>query len=188
MVLPLKKDIFTIAEAKKAGVSTRTLSYYVKKGDLERVQRGVYRKTSSMKNETKWTGLIEVTKSVNGGVVCLVTALIVYEMTDDFLNEYWMAIPHHLPRKSRGNIKIVRMRNFDLGIKEIKLDGEKIKIFDIERTIIDSFRLLDIETAMRALKIYMSGEKGKPNLKKLSKYGKELRCDVSKYIMPFTVG
>ena len=44
------------------------------------------------------------------------------------------------------------MRNIDIGVNTIKMAGFKVKIFDKERTIIDSFRLLDFETAMKALK------------------------------------
>ena len=72
--------------------------------------------------------------------------------------------------------RVVRMRNMKLGVKRIEMAGIKVKIFDVERTIVDSFRILDLETAMKALKAYLSGKNGKPNINKLNKYIKELRA------------
>ncbi len=69
----------------------------------------------------------------------------------------------------------VRMRNMTLGVEEIELSGMRVLIFDIERTIVDSFRLLDYETAVKALKLYIQGTKGRPNLDKLITYARELR-------------
>ena len=61
--------------------------------------------------------------------------------------------------------------------------GLKVKIFDKERTIIDSFRLLDFETAMKALKKYLQGRKEKPNINKLNRSIRELRASkVQEYI------
>ena len=39
-----------------------------------------------------------------------------------------------------------------LGRTEVELEGSKIPIFDRERTIVDAFRLLSRETAIKALK------------------------------------
>ena len=185
-----RKPFFTTKEAEAKGVSRRMLSYYVEKGVFERIGRGVYRGTRFQEDESqdmKWLGLATAANQVNKGVICLLSALIYYELSDDFMDEYWIAIPHNHSKAAIPNTRIIRMRNIELGVKEIELAGTKVKIFDRERTIVDAFRLLDIETAMKALKVYMSGEHGRPNIKKLNKYSKELRQDISKYLMPFIV-
>lgn len=183
-----KRPFFTSKEANDAGCSNRMLSYYVENGTLERISRGVYRGSDYEDVvDSKWLGLATSAKSIKNGVICLLSALIYYELTDEFMSEYWIAIPHKQSKSSMPSTKIVRMRNVELGISSIKLCEMDVKIFDVERTIIDSFRLLDLETSMKALKSYMSGACGKPNIKKLTKYSKELRQDISKYILPFTI-
>ncbi len=182
------KPFFTTKEAEAIGLSRRMLSYYVKNGTLKRIGKGIYQSSNYKDDQDiKWSGLLMSAKASGNGVICLLSALIYYELSDEFLNEYWIAIPHNHSKINVKNTRVFRMRNMELGVTEIKISGEKVKIFDIERTIIDSFRLLDIETAMRALKTYMSGSKGKPNIKKLNKYSKELRLDISKYLMPFII-
>lgn len=183
-----KRPFFTSKEANDAGCSNRMLSYYVQNGVLERIHRGVYR-ASDFEDvvDSEWLGLVTSAKSIKNGVICLLSALIYYELTDEFMREYWIAIPHKQSKASISNTKIVRMRNSELGVTKITLCEMDVKIFDAERTIIDSFRLLDLETSLKALKAYMSGSCGKPNIKKLTKYSKELRQDISKYILPFTI-
>jgi len=74
-----------------------------------------------------------------------------------------------------------------LGVQKKRIADTEVKIFDPERTIIDSFLLLDFETAMMALKLYLQGKCGKPNLKKLNMYSKELRASIGKYLAPLLV-
>ncbi|MFA6118634.1 MAG: hypothetical protein WCT85_01680 [Parachlamydiales bacterium] len=60
-----------------------------------------------------------------------------------------------------------------------------LKIFDRERTIIDSFRYLSEEIAIKALKAYLNS-KEKPNFKKPLKYAKILRVNIKTYILAYT--
>ena len=178
---------FTTKDAKEIGISRRMLSYYVKTGVIQRIGKGVYRGTKlpQIKDE-KWFELATTAKQAKGGIF-LLSALIYYELSDDFMDEYWIAIPHEHSKVNIPDSRIIRMRIFNLGIDEIEMAGIKVKIFDKERTIIDAFRLLDLETAMRSLKVYMSGKNQRPNIKKLNQYAKDLRQDISKYLLPFTI-
>ncbi len=61
-------------------------------------------------------------------------------------------------------------------------------IFDQERTIVDAFRLLSRETAIKALKAATAkGGKNRIDLIKLQAYAKNLRCNVTPYLMSVTV-
>lgn len=178
-----KMPFFTVDEAEDSGISRRMLSYYVSKGLIERLEHGLYRyKDSNAEIDIKWYDLAIAAKSVKNGVICLASALVYYGLSEDFINEYWVAIPHSRSRQSNEKFRFVRMRDTKLGVKKIKLSGIEVEIFDHERTIIDSFRLLDQETAIKALKAYLSGTKVKPNLRKLKDYSKKLRQDISPYI------
>ncbi len=169
---------FSAEEAKQCGVSRRMLTHYVQSGEFERIARGVYCSTKyEPKDENlKWEQLAIAASNVKGGVICLVSALIYYELTDDFMKQFWIAVDNENSKAKFPMSNIVRMRNMDIGVGEIELAGIPVRIFDIERTIIDSFRLLDLETAMKALKLYLGGFKGKPNIKKLEEYIVKLRA------------
>ena len=149
----LKKPIFRASEARQVGVSSSLLCYYVQQGLIERVDRGGYRGTESILDvDFRWEDLILVTKSISGGVVCLVSALALYELTDEIPRMHWIAVANTKSAPKRKGTKIFRTRNIDLGRTEIQVGSETITIFDKERTIIDTFRYMGKETAIKALK------------------------------------
>lgn len=185
-----QKPFFTTQEATKQGISPRMLAYYAETGVIERIVRGVYcsKNYESTNEDLQWEDLAIAASNIKGGVVCLISALVYYELTDEMMKEFWIAVDNDNSKAKFPMAKIIRMRNMDLGVQTIKMAGIKIKVFDIERTIIDSFRLLDLETAMKALKIYLSGKKGKPNINRLNKYIKELRASkVQEYLTALIV-
>ena len=47
------------------------------------------------------------------------------------------------------------MRNMSLGLTTVKMGKYKVKIFDRERTIVDAFRYLSDEIAIKALQAYL---------------------------------
>lgn len=77
--------------------------------------------------------------------------------------------PHSTSTPKKDNTPIIRMRNISLGQTALKIVLRNIKIFDRERTVIDSFRYLDKEIALKALKAYLTDEnkKSKPDIDKL---------------------
>ena len=184
-----KLPFFTMEEAKKQGFSRRMLSYYVQTGELERIARGVYCSTryESSVDDFRWEDLAVAASNVSGGVICLISALVYYGLTDEIMREFWIAVDSDNSKAKFPMSNIVRMRNMKLGVNTVEMAGMKVKIFDVERTIIDSFRLLSFEAAMKALKLYMQGTTGKPDLNKMSRYIKELRASkVRNYIMALT--
>jgi len=180
-----KKPFFTTSEALEIGVSPRMLSYYVGKGRLKRLSKGVYCSTSFEPSDEdfQWSDLATASRNIPGGVICLISALNYYDLTDEVMKEFWVAVENNTSNTNFPMSRVIRMRDITTGVKTIKLSGLKVKIFDVERTLIDSFRLLDFETAMKALKLYLKGHCGKPKISKLIKYTTELRASkVKEYI------
>lgn len=180
----LKKPLFSAAEARKLGVHPSVLAYHCNKGVLERVSRGFYRLVENdLKTPFEWQDVALVASSIPNGVICLTTALIYYELTDEFARKIWIAVPRESRPPKRPNTKIVRFSNMSLGASKVSFGEISVKMFDRERTIIDSFRYLSKEIAIKALKGYLKNNKEqKPDLKKLSNYAKTLRVDISPYI------
>ena len=180
-----KRSYFTSQQARHLGVSSALLAYYSNIGLLTRVERGVYQSHSvSAKTSLQWGDLIQAIQVIPQGVICLATALTIYGYSEEKNRQYWIAIPHSTSAKASRLIKIARMRNAELGKTMISLDGVKVPIFDRERTIIDAFRQLGREAAIKALKIAIT-QKGaaKIDLVKLQTYAKKLRVAIEPYLL-----
>jgi predicted transcriptional regulator of viral defense system len=183
----MSKPIFTSKEAKSLGVHPALLSYYVKQGKLKRLSRGVYQNTEYSPLGFQWIDLIEAVYGVNGGVICLISALAIYGLTDEIPRQHWIGIRHETDATREPQLKIVRFRNLALGKTTIELDGIIVPIFDRERTIVDAFRLLSKEIAIKALKMALAlpGEQ-RLDLIKLQDYAKKLRVNIDPYLITVT--
>ncbi|MGZ3732412.1 MAG: type IV toxin-antitoxin system AbiEi family antitoxin domain-containing protein [Parachlamydiaceae bacterium] len=178
---------FTTEQANEQNVPRHALAYLVKKGSLERVYPGTYRFSEyEPEIDFQWENLGLIASSVPKGVICLISALCYYNLTDQVMREIWIAIPHKSYAPKRPNTKIIRMRNTLLGTTEIELGEYKVKIFDRERCIVDAFRYLSKEIALKALQKYFRDTSYKSQPKKLGTYAKKLRIDIIPYILSYT--
>lgn len=184
----VEMPVFTASEARAAGIPSRMLSHFCKKGIIERVSRGVYRGSKAkLEIDFQWEDLAFVAMSIPNGVICLISALCYYGLTDQIMRQFWIAIPHASKSPQRSKTRIIRMRNIELGQIEIQVGTYHLKIFDRERTVVDSFRYLSKEVALKALQAYLRRTgSAKPDLKKLMKYAKTLRVNIHPFIMALT--
>lgn len=183
----VKKPQFSVREAEKIGVPRHALAYFCEAGVLKRISRGIYRLRSYEPDvEVAWERLVVNASTIPQGVICLISALSYYDLTDEIPRENWIAIPHSLRAPKRKGVRIVRMRNTELGKKEIMIGEYQVKIFDRERCIIDAFRYLSIEVAVKALRSYTLDPKHKCSFSKLSKYARILRVNIQPYIITLT--
>lgn len=174
--------------AKKLGISSASMAYYAKKGEFERIGHGLYKvRGTSIVNDFQWEDLVETSLRIKGGVVCLISALALYELTEEIPRVHWIAIPHETSHRANESTRIVRYRNINLGKTFFQIDDFKLPIFDRERTIVDSFRYLDKEVAIKALKfaVKKTGDE-KLDLEKLRKYAKALRFKIEPYVLAVT--
>lgn len=185
----LRAASFTSKDAHARGVSSALLAYYVKLHAVHRIGHGIYRGVdASACDDFRYEDLVEATQKVSGGVICLVSALALYDLTEEMTRQHWIAIKNSTRHRATPDIKIVRMRNLELGVTTIKVGRVKCAIFNRERTIVDAFRYLSLETALKALKFAME-KKGreKIDLTKIHAYAKILHVKIEPYIMAMTV-
>lgn len=148
----LRKPVFTSKEANELGMSPSLLCYYVQKDIIHRVSKGLYQAVYVKKEfDFRWEDLIFTLRSISQGVICLVSALAIYELTDEMPRKHWIAVPHSTTKPMRPNTIVKRMRDVSTGLTTWNVDGESVPIFDMERTIIDAFRFLSKEIALKAL-------------------------------------
>lgn len=184
-----QKPVFSSAEGKKAGIPSRMLAYFCSKGLIETISRGIYKiKNVDFALDFEWEDLALTALGIPNGIICLISALYYYGLTDEIMREFWIAVPHSTTAPQRENTRIVRMRNITLGQTIIQIGKQSLKIFDRERSIIDAFRYLDKEIALKSLQTYLTKNKNtKPDIEKLLKYAKKLRVNLTPYIEAFTL-
>lgn len=184
----LKKPLFSAREARELGIPSRMLTYFYQKGMIERVSRGLYRVIEASSGvDLDFEELVLTASSIPDGIICLISALCYYNLTDQIMREYWIAVPNACRSPKRPHTRIVRMRNMTLGQTVVKIGKYKVKVFDRERTVVDAFRHLSHEVAIKALQAYLkSSIDQKPDLQKLAKYAKTLRINITPYIMALT--
>ncbi len=177
-----EKQVFSTAVARQYGLSPALLAYYQKKGLIERVNRGLYKKSRYDPHiSPQWEDLVYTALSVPESVICLLSALALYDMTEEIPRKHWIAVSNDRMAPRRKGVRIVRLRDIDLGQTELKMGDLNVPIFDKERTVIDAFRYLSKEIAIKALRAYLSQQK--PNFNKLYEYGKKLRMDIEPYVL-----
>lgn len=184
----LAKPFFTAKEAKDRGIPTRMMAYFAQKGVVEPFGRGQYRVVDAVSGvDFELEELVLTACSIPRGVVCLISALCFYNLTDQIMREYWIAVPNKDKKPKRAHTRIVRMRNMTLGVTQVTLANFDLKIFDRERTVVDAFRYLSHEIAVKALQSYLKPSNNeKPNLAKLSEYAKALRVNITPYLTVLT--
>jgi predicted transcriptional regulator of viral defense system len=117
----LKTPFFTSREARAIGVSSAILSHYVKTGKLKRIGPGLYQSADHEKPpSTRWNDLADAVHSFSGGVVCLVSALAVYDLTEEIPRQHWIGIRHGTSARSTRPIKVVRFRDLEPGLAHQK--------------------------------------------------------------------
>jgi predicted transcriptional regulator of viral defense system len=133
---------FTFAEAAGHGLSRRRLQRLQAVGAVERIGRGLYRRTDE---EPADYDLIEIAAKAHQPTLCLLSALARHELTDIIPAVHDIAIP-------RGTWQPVvsapvhwhwfDLATFEVGRIRIQLDDTyTLGLYDAPRSIVDAFRL-----------------------------------------------
>jgi len=158
---------FRLADARAQGIHPETVYRLVRRGELERVGRGLYRAAEAM--VTEHHGLVLATMVVPNGVVCLLSALPFHELTTQLPFEVWMALDRRAaaPRDPAVQVRIMRFSGaaLTLGIEAHELEGTRVRVYSAAKTIIDCFRyrnLVGMDVAVEALRDCLQQNKSSP--------------------------
>ena len=151
------KTFFRPREAAELGVDSRALRRLVDDGAVERVARGLYRRTDA--EPTEHYTLAAVCARVPDAIVCLLSALSVHELTTQIAWQEWIAIPHkaRTPRLPGLPVRVVRFSGAALryGVVNTTFEGVPVRITSPARTVVDCFRfrrLVGKDVAIEALR------------------------------------
>jgi len=139
------------------GVSGVYLNKLHAAGVLDRPSRGLY----TLRNEapSEHRAIIEACKRVPNGVVCLLSALRIHELTTQSPFEVWMAIAEKArkPKADYPPLRIVRFSGAALtyGLEERQIEGAKVRVYSPAKTVADCFKYrnkIGLDVALEALR------------------------------------
>jgi predicted transcriptional regulator of viral defense system len=178
--------ILRTAKALQAGIHPSTLYAMRDDGTLETVSRGVYRlaDTEPMGNPD----LVTVATRVQGGVICLISALAFHELTTQIPHEVHVALQRgaESPRLEYPPIKIYWFSGqaYSAGVETHELDGVSVRIYSPEKTLADCFKFrnkIGLDTVVEAVRFYR--ERRSVNVDALMQYA--AICRVEKVMRPY---
>lgn len=166
--LDLLPAVFTYREAVEAGLSKRRLYALRDAGLIDPVARGIFRRLDS--DELLDLDLAEISLRVPDATLCLTSALVRHDLTDQNPAAIDIAIPagSHRPAVA-APVKWHRFaRNtFDIGRTLLPIaGGVSMSIYSAERCIVDAFRLSWAEgddLAYIALRRWLGRRDNKPS-------------------------
>ena len=152
-----KSRVFRPRELDAVGIPREYLRQAKDRGLVRQVGRGLYVAEGS--HVTEHHTLVEATKRVPRGVVCLLSALSFHGLTTQSPHEVWMAIAHKArrPRADYPRMRIVHFSGEALsyGVREKKVEGVIVRVFDPAKTVADCFKFrhkIGLDVALEALR------------------------------------
>ncbi|MDC7707270.1 type IV toxin-antitoxin system AbiEi family antitoxin domain-containing protein [Vogesella indigofera] len=139
------------------GISRVALTRAVRRGQLERVGRGLYRLPD--RPISAHGSFAEVARRVPKGVVCLLSALSFHELTRQLPFQVWLAIDNKAaaPKLDYPPLRITRFSGAALteGIEEHAIDDVTVRVTGVAKTVADCFKYrnkIGLDVALEALR------------------------------------
>lgn len=123
---------------------------------LEKVGRGLYKLPDKVFTINE--RVIEASRKVSHGVICLISALEFHDMTTQIPRKVWMAIEVKAREpEMEFPMEIIRMSGdaFEEGIEEHEVDNVNIRVYNPAKTVADCFKFrskIGLEVCLDALR------------------------------------
>jgi len=129
----------------------------LRRGEVERISRGLYRLRDAPLNELET--IAAVSKRIPGAIVCLLTALHVHGIGTQAPREVWIAIDRKArkPQAPELPVRVVRFSGAMLryAIQTREVLGVPVRLTSPARTVVDCFRYrnkIGLDVALEALR------------------------------------
>ncbi len=159
------KGVIRAADLTAHGIPRTYLNRMEKRGLLMRVGRGLY--TLADADLGEHVTLLAACRAVPDGVICLLSALRMHEMTTENPFEVWMAIDRKArrPRVEGVPLRIVRFSAIGLseGLEARTVEGVLVRVTNPTRTVVDCFKYrntVGLDVALAALRAYRDRRMG----------------------------
>lgn len=145
------------SDALKAGIHRRTLYAMRDAGRLELQARGLYRLAEL--DPPADPDLALVAERISHGVVCLISALAIHDLTTQIPRAVHLAIPRtaRYPSLPEVVLEVYRFANasYEAGITQIEQSDITMQVYDADKTIADCFKYrnkIGLDLVLEALK------------------------------------
>lgn len=133
---------FTVGDAERRGVTRRSLQRMLATGSVERVTRGLYRRTD---REPVDFDLVEIAVKAHRPTLCLISALARHELTDIIPSAHDIAVPRGVWQplvSARVHWHQFDVSTFGIGRDKVHVDEEHLLgLYNPPRSIVDAYRL-----------------------------------------------
>lgn len=162
-----RHGMLRLGELAAAGITAATIARMESDGAVVRLARGLYQLPDAPV-DTHHT-LAQVSKLVPKGIICLGSALAFHELTDHVPARVWVAIGVNdwKPKIQAPAMRFARYPKAQLaqGVRVHVIDGVKVPVFGIAKTLADLFRyrrITGINLAVEGLREALRQRKAKP--------------------------
>ena len=185
-IIRKKGGLIRTFEALAMGIHRRTLYGLRDEGTLVPISRGLFQLADL--DIPAQVDLVEVSKKVPKGVICLISALVFHELTTQTAHHVWLAVDRKA-RKPKIDYPPVRVfffsnKSFTIGIETHQIMEQEVRIYNPPKTVIDCFRwqkAVGLDVAIEAAKEYLKREESSPST--LMEYAKASK--VEKIVRPY---
>jgi predicted transcriptional regulator of viral defense system len=157
LTLLREKGLLRPRELSDLGIPRSTLQRLLRDGEVERVARGLYALPGDLLSEHQ--SLLEVSKQVPEGVVCLLSALAFHGIGTQLPHEVWLAIggKARLPTVPQVGVRIVRFspESLGYGVERHHIGGVELRVTSPAKTVADCFKYrnkVGLDVAVEALR------------------------------------
>ena len=162
-----RRGMVRLSEFLTLGVTAATVSRLEREGAVVRLARGLYQRPDASVDANHT--LAEASKLVPKGVICLASALAFHQLTDQLPPKVWMAIgpKEWRPRFRYPPVRFARFPETQLrsDVEHHRIDGVRVPIFGVAKTITDLFRYrrtVGINLALEGLREALRNRKATP--------------------------
>ena len=152
-----RRHIVRAKDLERARIPRNYLARLVERGQLQKLQRGLYTVDSLPASEH--ISLLETSRRVPNGVICLLSALAFHQIGTQVPGEVWIAIDVKgwAPRITSPAVRIIRFSGKALrsGILRQQIAGGKIRVYSPAKTVADCFKFrnkIGTDVALEALR------------------------------------
>lgn len=142
LALVKRKNVIRSRDLVRIGVPRNYLIRLVKRGQLHKIERGLYSTRELAVSED--ATLVEVSRKIPKAVICLLSALRFHEIGTEMPSEVWITldVKAWTPKIKYPALRIIRSSGKALrfGIQEHDVRGGRIRVYSPAKTVADSFK------------------------------------------------
>lgn len=174
------KGYASTKELTAAGIHTSHIRALKDEGVILKIKSGLYRWADYEMDQHE--ELVDVSKMVPNGVLCLLSALSFYELTTYQPWKYYVAVHRdsakvQLPKYPPIQLMYFSNTPYREGIDHLKINGHEVKIYNPEKTLCDCARYrnkIGIDLVKESFKAYV--QRPDKNVEKLMYYADKTRA------------